>query len=261
MFQPDDAPPASLIQRIRARFGARAGGVMLTLAFEALLLVLLLSIGRSISSPEPPEQTIVTFEPAAVAADDGEEPEIEERESQPEARDEPPPAERQPPPPPRPELPPATPTTPSLVELSPNQMAAADIATIRRQPSRSAPEGRSQMGPPAPAAAADTPRVGTAPNGEPLYAAAWYREPTDEQLRGYLSTSDGPGWGLIACRTVEDYRVEDCVEIAEYPRNSNIGRSVLAAAWQFRVIPPRIGGRLQTGTWVRIRIDYDIVRR
>jgi protein TonB len=104
-------------------------------------------------------------------------------------------------------------------------------------------------------------RVGTAPNGEPLYAAAWYREPYDSELRGYLSTASGPGWGLIACRTVPDYRVEGCVALDEHPSGSNIARAVLAAAWQFRVRPPRLGGRLQVGEWVRIRIDYDIVRQ
>lgn len=104
----------------------------------------------------------------------------------------------------------------------------------------------------------DTPRVsGSGPNGEPLYAASWYREPYDDELSGYLSTASGPGWGLIACRTAPDYRVEDCVEIDEYPAGSNIARSVLAAAWQFRVRPPRIGGQAKIGEWVRIRIDYE----
>jgi protein TonB len=103
--------------------------------------------------------------------------------------------------------------------------------------------------------------VGTAPNGEPLYAAAWYREPRRDELRGYLSTASGPGWGLIACRTVEDYRVEDCVGLDEYPQGSQINRAVLAAAWAFRVRPPRLGGRPLVGAWVRIRIDYGIARR
>ena len=106
----------------------------------------------------------------------------------------------------------------------------------------------------------DTERVGTAPNGEPLYAAEWYREPSDDMLRAYLSTAHGPGWGLIACRTAPDYRVEDCVPIDEYPEGSQINRSVLAAAWEFRVRPPRRGGQPLVGSWVRIRIDYEIHR-
>ena len=76
----------------------------------------------------------------------------------------------------------------------------------------------------------DTERVGTAPNGEPLYAAAWYREPYDDELKGYLSTARGPGWGLIACRTAADYRVEDCVIMGDYPNGSGIARAVQAAA-------------------------------
>jgi len=107
----------------------------------------------------------------------------------------------------------------------------------------------------------DSERVGTAPNGEPLYAAAWYREPSDGELRGYLSTASGPGWGLIACRTAPDYRVEDCVGLDEYPNGSQMNRAVLAAAWQFRVRPPRVGGQSMVGAWVRIRIDYGIKRR
>jgi protein TonB len=110
-------------------------------------------------------------------------------------------------------------------------------------------------------ASRDTERVGTAPNGEPLYAAAWYREPTDGELRGYLSTASGPGWGLIACRTAPDYRVEDCVGLDEYPNGSQMNRAVLAAAWQFRVRPPRVGGQSMVGSWVRIRIDYGTRRR
>lgn len=104
----------------------------------------------------------------------------------------------------------------------------------------------------------DSQRVGTAPNGEPLYAAKWYREPTRQELAGYLSTATAPSAALIACRTVPDWRVEDCQLISEAPPGSNIGRAVLAAAWQFKVRPARIGGRSQVGSWVRIRIDYSV---
>jgi protein TonB len=80
-------------------------------------------------------------------------------------------------------------------------------------------------------------------------------------LRGYLSTATSPGWGLIACRTAPDYRVEDCVGLDEYPQGSRITRAVLAAAWEFRVRPARLGGQPQIGSWVRIRIDYNNVHR
>lgn len=94
-------------------------------------------------------------------------------------------------------------------------------------------------------------------SGEPLYAARWYREPYPEELRGYLSTASGPGWALINCRTVKGYRVEDCELVDEYPGGSQMGRAVLAAAWQFQVRPPQVGGRVMVGSWVRIRITYE----
>ena len=79
-------------------------------------------------------------------------------------------------------------------------------------------------------------------------------------MGAYLSTARGPGWGLIACRTAPDYRVEDCVALGEYPEGSQITPSVLAMAWESRVRPPRLGGRVLVGAWVRIRIDYGINR-
>ena len=114
------------------------------------------------------------------------------------------------------------------------------------------------MGPPAPRGGSGDSAVveGSGPNGERLYAAAWYREPSEGELRGYLSTASGPGWALIACRTVDDFRVEDCIGLSEYPDGSRMLRAVLAAAWQFRVRPPRVGGDYKVGEWVRIRIEY-----
>lgn len=151
--------------------------------------------------------------------------------------------------------PPAAQPTP-LVKLSPSELASADLRSF---PSTAKPPAKA--GPAAPSTAADTPLVdGSGPNGERLYAAAWQREPSDGELRGYLSTAQ-PGWALIACRTVPDFRVDDCVAVAEHPRGSQMARAVLAAAWQFRVRPPRVGGQSQVGEWVRIRIDYGVRRR
>jgi protein TonB len=60
---------------------------------------------------------------------------------------------------------------------------------------------------------------------------------------------------------VANFRVEDCVALEEYPEGSQINRAVLAAAWEFRVRPPQLGGRPLVGSWVRIRIDYSIRRQ
>jgi periplasmic protein TonB len=151
--------------------------------------------------------------------------------------------------------PPSPLPSPAFIPLPKNDTAKFDISNLPPAP-KAAPAPGKMMGPPDTGSPGDSKRVGTAPNGEPLYAAAWYREPSDDELRGYLSTASGPGWALIACRTVPDFRVEDCVGLDEYPDRSQMLRAVLAAAWQFRVRPPRKGGVSQVGAWVRIRIDY-----
>jgi protein TonB len=172
------------------------------------------------------------------------------------------PAETPPDPVPQPPVPQPQPqpSPPVLLNIPLGRMP--DIATLPRQPAAPAAPRRAAGPPNLASLPGDTPRVeGRGPRGEPLYAAAWYREPYDSELSGYLSTASGPGWGLIACRTVPDFRVEDCIKLDEYPEGSNIARAALAAAWQFRVRPPRLGGQSKVGEWVRIRIDYGIRRQ
>ena len=246
------------IEQLNIGAGRRALAIGLALAIAGLLLFVLFSWGPGKRPDHKDEFVSVVSLEAAEAPNDAAEPEspkpgqAEERTTTPQ----PTPDEPQPPAP-APPLPPqaaAPPTAPSA-ERSP----LPATPPIAARP----PSGR-VYGPPntgGSSASRDSERVGTAPNGEPLYAAAWYREPGDDELRGYLSTASGPGWGLIACRTAPDYRVEDCVGLDEYPFGSQIGRAVLAAAWQFRVRPPRIGGRQMVGAWVRIRIDYGVRRR
>ncbi len=105
-------------------------------------------------------------------------------------------------------------------------------------------------------AASDSEIVGTAPDGSPLYAARWFREPTRQEMAGYLSTVEAPAWALIACKTAPRWEVVDCVPIEQYPPRSNIMNAVLAATWQFQVRPPRRGNESLVGSWVRIRISY-----
>ncbi|MBB4632960.1 hypothetical protein [Sphingosinicella soli] len=251
MFQPVRVLARVLPERFRAGVKRRAAGIAFALLIEGFLALILLTLVPSVSEKMVP---MVVMRLDQVREDEpAEEPEEPRKAPQPEA---------QPEQTARPVDPPPVPIEIPVIQLSREDMAITDIAKLPPPPSAPAPP-RPVMGPPAPpTTGGDTPLVdGTGPNGEPLYAAAWYREPYQDELSGYLSTARGPGWGLIACRTVADYRVEDCVAIGEYPQGSNIARSVLAAAWQFRVRPPRVGGRVMVGEWVRIRIDYDLRQR
>jgi protein TonB len=135
---------------------------------------------------------------------------------------------------------PATKPKPWL-EMSKDEMAASDISNI---PTAGA------------GGAGDSEVVGKGPNGEALYAAEWAREPTDAELAGYLPRNSPEGYGLIACKTIPGDRVEDCIELEQKPAGSHLASAVRQAAWQFRVRPPRKGGRALVGSWVRIRIDY-----
>lgn len=94
------------------------------------------------------------------------------------------------------------------------------------------------------------------PNGQLLYAAEWYRRPTDAELGPYMPHRQLPegAWGEIACRTVARYHVEDCQELGDSFPGTGIARGMRQAAFQFLVRPPRVGGQLMVGTWVRIRI-------
>ena len=77
-----------------------------------------------------------------------------------------------------------------------------------------------------------------------------------EQHAGYLPRTAPEGYGLVACKTIAGNRVEDCVELESQPPGSRLASAVRQAAWQFRVRPPRKGGKPLIGSWVKIRIDY-----
>jgi len=97
---------------------------------------------------------------------------------------------------------------------------------------------------------------GQGPGGETLYKVDWYRHPTGQELDFYKPKTDtGSGWGEIACRTIDHYHVDDCIELGESP-GSGRARQVKEAAWQFLVRPPRVGDRPLIGGWVAIRIDF-----
>jgi protein TonB len=237
-------------QRLRANFGDRLTGAVVALGLEALLLLVLLSLGQM----RPVHKNVPMATVAFDARDYSETPaQPQPKPPTDSARATPRPAQA----PPLPQVAQVTPTQPpaAIIPVSPQQMRSFDISNLPKRPN--APAGP-VIGPAYTPAFGDSKRVGTAPNGQPMYAAAWYREPTDQELRGYLSTAEGPAWGLITCKTVADYRVDDCVGLDEYPEGSHMLRAVLAAAWQFRVRPPRVNGVSQVGDWVRIRIEYEV---
>lgn len=252
------------MRRSRARpRRQRVAGLAAAVLLEALVVLALLTLGSGRMAEMAKEGVpLKTFDLAAPSP----EPVVavkppEAKVSAPRPVPQPQASERQQVPAPAAPTQPASPPAPApaptpLVQLSPGELASSDLRSL---PSPAKPAA--VAGPPTPSNASDTPLVdGAGPNGEKLYAAAWQREPSEGELRGYLSTAQ-PGWATIACRTVANYRVEDCVPVAENPRGSQLLRAVLAAAWQFRVRPPRIGGRVQVGEWVRIRIDYGVRQR
>lgn len=248
MFQPGDLANLRRSGRIRTELGRRATGFAAALALEALLVLLLATLGRTDKPAKPAGEVLTTFDARPQPT---EQPVPEHRPERPRMaiQSAPRPTVQEP-------LPaPAAPQQPALIPMTHDQMAAFDISHLPKS-AAAPPEQAPAYGPADTGTPGDTPRVGTAPNGEPMYAARWYREPYEGELRGYLSTAQHPGWGLIGCKTAPDFRVVDCVALDEYPENSNYAHAVVAAAWQFKVRPPRIGGRDVIGAWVQIRI-YD----
>lgn len=132
-----------------------------------------------------------------------------------------------------------------MVELSKDELDTTDQAMASRG------TGGSGSG-----SAGDSEVVGQGPHGETLYAAQWARHPSNQELSYYLPKTAPEGYGLIACKTYPQNRVDDCVALESYPVTSHLARAVLDAAWQFKVRPPRKNGQPMIGEWVRIRIDY-----
>lgn len=234
----------------------RAGGLALALLIELLLLLMLLSLGLGRTDEVREYVPITSFDVSDDAAPEEADPQQSQAASAAAAPDEQVETDSQPQPAPELRPSPLRPIMPLDYSLpprptpTPTPSSSSEIGVVIRSDMAFGPVDTGPPGGP------DSERVGTAPDGSPLYAARWFREPGPQELAGYLSTATSPGWGLIACRTAPNWRVEDCEIISESPAGSGIARAVQAAAWQFQVRPPRIGGQYQVGSWVRIRIDY-----
>jgi protein TonB len=237
---------------LRPDLRQRAAALAAALAIELLLLLALLSLGRSVGSPPEGQLTEVSLAARDVAEPAAEEPAPDESPPRPSEQPAPQPVE----------------TTAPVLEPAPAAVSVIPLPTAPRAPppaERSPPTPRAVIrdeafGPPdtGRSTSDDSERVGTAPDGSPLYAARWYREPGPE-FRGFLSAAS-PGYGLMACRTIADFYVADCVALDESP-GSRLTRSMLAGSGVLRVRPPRLGGRSLVGAWVRIRVDYTLQRR
>ena len=268
-------PPASELPRSRLRLpdgiSRRAVGITVALAIEALILLILL-FGLGISTgPASQDVTEVTTFDATEASEEAESEAEEDSAAEPE-QEEAPTAEVEPQP--QPEAPSAAPALPptALPRESPLPSPPPAPPPPQPQAAPSAPatpraravirSGGGTIGPANTGSrnGPDTQIVGTAPDGSPLYAARWFTEPTSQQLAGFMDGARGPGWGLIACKTAPNWRVEDCVVVGESPAGSNIASSFKLAAWQFLVRPPRVGGEYLIGSWVRIRLDYSDIQ-
>lgn len=227
----------------RSPLRRRASGFALALAVNLGLLLILLTIDNFVPVAEKAARAVVVSllpNSEDVAAERARR-RVEQSKTQPAVKPPPTvipskPTIAKPPPPP-----PADKPQP-FVEVTKDQMAEADLSNL---PPGTGSEDR------------DSQVVGRGPNGETLYAAEWARHPTNTELGAYLPPNAPDGFGLVACKTAEGDRVEDCIELDQGPHGSHLASAVRQAAWQFRVRPPRKNGRPMIGSWVQIRIDYE----
>lgn len=219
----------------------RAAGFALAIGINLLLLLAILGMGKFAPIAKKASETLtVDLLPEAQRQTPREAEQRVERETVQRPKLKPPPI-----------VLPAKPTItpPAWIEMTKEEYAAADV---RNMPKASADGGPGSPG--------DSEEVGRGPNGEVLYAAEWVREPTDAEINGYMPANAQAGTGVIACRTVAGNRVDDCYEVGESPRGSHLARGLRQAAWQFRIRPPRKNGRPMIGEWVRIHLEYSIIR-
>jgi len=230
----------------------RTVSFVLALVVEALLILVLLLFGPHLTpapKPEPRRATSFSLSPSGKEAATA-----PEHRTKAHAAAKPASGATTPIPPMPPVItPPKVPTPPAaLPGVLPIQLGASDISKLKSSASNddgaeTGTDSKLAYGP------------GEGPGGQPLYNAEWYREPTDAQLNGYLPKGAPPNsWALIACQTMPQFHVDNCRSLGESPVGSGLGRAMREAAWQFLVRPPRRGGKVLVGAWVKIRIDFTL---
>ena len=214
----------------------RALAIALTLVAELIFVLLLLGLVPSVVEKfeVPGEPISFDLAPPAPKAASRPKPKAKTRATAAQPR------------PVTPPLPPAIPLAKSpWVELSKEDLAASDIAALGTRGASGAGNSASAMGP------------GEGPGGRQLYKAEWVVEPTDAELAYYMPQGIERGSSAeIACKTVPNYKVENCTLLSENPMGSGLARAMRLAAWQFKVRPPRIDGKPLIGAWVRIHFDF-----
>lgn len=235
----------------------RPGALILAILVNALILVGLLSLAPKIL--DMGKSGTKSFELININPDNGEREKKQAPRQEQKAVEEKPVAVKPPPPvalPPPPVAAPDAPQMPpNMIMMSREDFASTDISKMARSPQAGSASAQNGSG------GSDSEEVGAGPNGERLYAADWYTRPKGNELAFYMPGGrTRPGWALIICQTAPDYRVENCRQLDESPRGSGLSSALRQAAWQFRVKPPRVGGRPMIGAWVRIRFDFSTGR-
>jgi protein TonB len=230
----------------------RTVSFVLALIVEALLILVLLLFGPHLTpAPKPEPRRATSF---SLAPSEKEAATAPEHRTKAHAAAKPASGATTPIPPMPPVItPPKVPTPPAaLPGVLPITLGASDISKLKSSASNddgaeTGTDSKLAYGP------------GEGPGGQPLYNAEWYREPSDAQLNGYLPKGAPPNsWALIACQTMPQYHVDNCRSLGESPVGSGLGRAMREAAWQFLVRPPRRGGKVLVGAWVKIRIDFTL---
>lgn len=250
------APHQSWSDLRRVSLRSRAVALLLAIVVHVLLVILLMRLANPAPRPPAPPPNPVTFdllpEPPVKPAATPAKPQVKQAGGgAPRKADKPEPSPTTPPPAPL-----DTSVAPlGMIVLSKEEFAAADISRMPARPGTRATDRADAGGTGTGRGAAYGPSAG--PGSEQMYGVDWYRKPTSAELSFYLpKNAPRTGWGEVACQAAEGYRVENCREIGESPPGSGFSGAVRQAAWQFRVVPPKIGTRPLIGAWIRVRIDY-----